>query len=150
MILYWVIKISFKLSIFIVSLSEFSKVNGSMAKSAILELEFFDLIFIHFVFASLASIVVSGYDRFSTNNTSWEIATTRLTNSVILADCFFTVSSRAFYSFSRSLFRRMFCKYTHCYLNVSLFFFCCSHSFKFDKGSWTLFIALSKLLNTLL
>lgn len=142
MILYWVIKISFKLSIFIVSLSEFSKVNCSMAKSAILEFEFFDLIFIHFVFTSLASIVVSGYNRFSTNNTSWEIATTRLTNSVVLADSFFTISTRAFYPFSRSLFRGVLCKYTHCDFNISLFFFSCSHSFKLDKGSRTLFIAL--------
>jgi len=150
LILYWVIKISFKLSIFIVSLSEFSKVNGSMAKCAILEFEFFNLTLVHFMFASLASIVVSGYNRFSTYNTSWEVATTRLTNCIILADGFFTISSGAFYSFSRSLFRRVFCKDTNCNFNISLFLFSCSHSFKFYKGSRTLLIALNKWMNTLL
>lgn len=77
-------------------MSEFSKVNGSMAKSTILEFEFFDLALIHFMLASLASIIISGHYRFSTDNTSWEIATTRFTNCVIFTDCFLTISSGAF------------------------------------------------------
>jgi hypothetical protein len=87
------------------------------------------------MFASLASIVVSGYNRFSTYNTSWEVATTRLTNCIILTDRFFTISSGAFYSFPRSLFRRVFGKDANCNFNISLFLFNCSHSFKFYKGS---------------
>lgn len=150
MILYWVIKISLTLSIFIVSLSEFSKVNSRMTKGTILEFEFFDLTLIHFMLASFASIIISSHNRFSTDNTGWEIATTRFTNCVVFTYSLFTISSRAFYPFSRSLFRRVLCKDADCDFNISLFFFGSSHSLKLDKCSRTFLIALNKLRITLL
>jgi hypothetical protein len=150
MILYWVIKISLTLSIFIVSLPEFSKIDSSMAKSTILKFEFFDLILIHFMFASFASIIISSHYRFSTDNTSWEIASTRFTNCIVFTDRFFAISSRALDPFSRSLFRRVLSKDVHCNFNVSFSLFGSSHSFKLYKCSWTLLIALNKLLDTLL
>ena len=93
--------------------------------------------------ACLASVVASGGDGLAGDHASWEIAATSSAACVIFADWILAALSRALNALSRCLLWWMLGENADCHLCVSLTFFCCSHSFKLDKGSWAFLIALN-------
>lgn len=113
-----------------------------MAQRAIFILMFLYLTFIHFVFTAFTTIIISSYNRFTTNNTSWEIASTLSAYCIILSNKTFAMTSWTFYSLSRGFFWRMLRENSHSDINISLSFFMSSHSLKFNKGTRALFITL--------
>jgi hypothetical protein len=57
-----------------------------VAQSAVLELEFLHLRFIHLVLAALASVVVPTGNRLASHHAGREVAAAGLADSVVLAD----------------------------------------------------------------
>jgi hypothetical protein len=102
------------------------------------------------VLAALAAIVVTSNDGFTTDHTGWEVAAAGSANSIIFADGFLTVTSGAFYPFSRGFFRRMLGEYAYSNVHILFTVFWVSHSFKFDKCSGAFFVTLNKRVFTLL
>jgi hypothetical protein len=129
-------------SVFIVALSEFSEVNSRMAQGTVFKFCFLHFALVHFVFASFAAIVIASNNWFATYHAGREITTTGTADSVILADRLFAVPSWTLDAFSRSLFRRVFGKYTDCDIDVMFPLFLWAHTFQFNKSSRALLVAL--------
>ncbi len=102
----------------------------------------FNFGFVHFMSTCFASIIVSSSDRFTTNNTSWEIASAAAARCIIFGYHLFTVLAWALNHFPRSLFWCVLGEDTDCHINISLLFLSCAHSLQFHKCSRTFFIAL--------
>jgi hypothetical protein len=92
--------------------------------------------------ASLASVIVSGHDCFTANDTRWEIASTEFATSVIFTNIFFAVSSGAFYLLSGGFFWWMSSKDTDSNVDISLSLFISAHPFQLHKSPRTLFVTL--------
>ena len=152
MIIYWSYYDNYNLSLILfIFLTKLSKINSCMAQCAILILMFLYLTFIHFVFAAFTTIIISSYNRFTTNNTSWEIASTLSAYCIILSNKALAMTSWTFYSLSRGLFWRMLRENAYSNINISLSFFMSPHSLKLDKSTRAFFITLKlNKANTLL
>ena len=129
-------------SVLFIFSTEFSKIDCCMTKWTEMKSCFLHLTFIHFMFASFTSVIISWHDGFSTDDTCREICSTLSATCIIFTYSLFTISSRAFYFFTRSFLRRMFSKYTDCHIDIFLSLLQSTHSLKFNECSWTLFIAL--------
>jgi len=105
-------------SIFIIPLSEFSKVNGRVAQSTVFELSLFNFTLIHFVFAAFAAVIITSDNGFATDNTSWEITATCSADSVVLAYRFLAITAWTLNPFSRSLFRWVFSEYADSNIDI--------------------------------
>ncbi len=102
----------------------------------------FHFLFIHFVFASFASIVISCHYWLATNNAGREVSSTFPATGVVLAYCVFAVSAWTFQLFPWSLLWGVLGKDTHSHINILFTLFDSSHSLKFYKRSWALFVTL--------
>lgn len=129
-------------SIFLVFLSKFPKIYSCMAQRAKFKLILFDFIFVHFMLASLASIIIPCNNRFATNNTSWKITSTRFADSVVFTYEFFAISARTFNLLPWSLFWWMLGEYAYGNIDVSLSLFDSPHPFQFDESARTFLITL--------
>lgn len=120
-----------------------------MAQGTKFQISFLYLRLIHFMSASLTSVIVSGGDRLTADNTGREITTATSACSIIFTYWIFAVLSWAFYHLARWLFRRMLREYAHGNINVFLSFLWSAHAFKLHESSWTLLIALFYLVELL-
>lgn len=123
------ININLSESIILVLCTKLSEINRCMAQCTKFELSLLNLRFVHFVFTSLASVIVSSYNRFAADHTCRKIAAAFSATCVILADSSFTVSSGTFYFLPRGLFWWMLCKDAYCHIHVLFSFLSGSHSF---------------------
>lgn len=122
--------------------TEFSKIYRGVTKWTEMKSCLLNFTFIHFVFATFTSVIISCHYGFSTNDARGEVCSTLSATCIVLTDSLFTVSSWTFDFFARGLFRRMFGEYAHSHVNIFLSLFKISHSLKLDKSSWTLFVTL--------
>lgn len=76
-------KIQKHISIIIISLPKFPEINLSMAQSTKFKISFLDLGLIHFMSASFTSVIISGGDRFSADNTGREITAAASACSIV-------------------------------------------------------------------
>ena len=91
-----------------------------MTEGTVLDLALLHLTLIHLMLASLASVVVAGNDRLATHYACREIAPTRTTSRVILADNLFAVPAWALDPFSGGLFGWVFSENTHSDVHILL------------------------------
>ena len=115
--------------------SELPEVDGCVAKGTEMQPCFFHFLFVHFVFAALASVIISCHDGLATHNAGWEVGSTFPATGVVLAYSILAVSARTFHLLARSLLWRVLGEDTHCHVNIFFALLSSSHSLKFDKGS---------------
>ena len=121
---------------------ELPEVDGCVAQGTEMQPCFFHFLFVHFVFAPLASVIISCHDGLATDDTRWEVGSTFPATGVILAHCILAASTRTFHLFARSLLWRVLGEDTHCHVNVFFALLSSSHSFKLHEGSRALFVTL--------
>lgn len=131
-----------KKSIILILGSELSEVDGRVTQWAEMQPCLFHLLFIHFVFASLASIVISAHDWLATNDTGREVGTTLPATCVIFADHVLAVSAWTLDLLARGFLWWMLCENAYSHIDVFLSFFNRTHSLKLDKSSRTFFVTL--------
>ena len=103
----------------------------------------FHLLLVHFVFASLASVIIPGHDGLSAHHTSREVGSAFSAAGVILANHVFTITAWTLDLFAWSLFGWMLGEYAYCHVHVFFPFLGRTHSLQLYKGSGTLLITLN-------
>ena len=129
-------------SILILLLPKLPEVDGSVAERAVLQLMFFHFVVVHLVLAGLAPVVVAVRYWFSWDNTGREVASAGSAYGVIFRNKIFTGAARALDLLPGGLLGRVFREDADSDISISLSFFRISHTFKFHKSSWALFVTL--------
>ena len=115
--------------------SELPEVDGCVAKGTEMQPCFFHFLFVHFVFATLASVIISCHDGLATDDACWKVGSTFPATGVVLAHCILAVSAWAFHLLARSLFWRVLGEDTHCHVNIFFALLSSSHSLKLNERS---------------
>lgn len=113
--------------------AELPKVNGGVAEGTEVEPGLLNLLFVHFVFASLASVIVPSHDGLAADNAGGEIGPAFLAAGVVLAYSVLAVAPGALHLFARGLFWSVLCEYADCHVHVFLALFSSAHALKLDK-----------------
>ncbi len=106
-----------------------------MAEGTETEPGLFNLLFVHFVFAPLAPVIVSSHDGLAADNAGWEVRAALSAAGVVLADCVFAVTAGALDLLARGLFWRVFGEDADCHVDVLLSLFSSAHALKLDEGA---------------
>ena len=113
--------------------AELPKVNGGVAEGTEVEPGLLNLLFVHFVFAPLASVIVPSHDRLAADNTGGEIGPAFLAAGVVLAYSVLAVAPGALHLFAWGLFWSVLCENADCHVHVFLALFSSAHALKLDK-----------------
>jgi hypothetical protein len=113
--------------------AELPKVNGRMAEGTEVEPGLLHLLFVHFVFAPLASVIAPSHDRLPADNARGEIGPAFPATRIILAYRVLAVTTGTLHLFARSLFWSVLCEYADCHVHVFLALFGSAHALKLDK-----------------
>jgi hypothetical protein len=113
--------------------AELPKVNGRVAEGAEVEPSLFHLLFVHFVFAPLASVIVPSHDRLPADNAGREIGPAFPAARVVLTYRVLAVATGTLHLFARGLFWSVLCEYADCHVHVFLALFSSAHALKLDK-----------------